>query len=451
MRSVVVKSGVIALMCAVLTACAAKAPPVASAAAPKFAEFMYPALSPALRTSPAAPLHDRGWQHLQAGDLGAAESDFGAALKRSATFYPAHAGAAYVALARRNYDQAVKEFDTALRGDAQYVPALVGRGQALLGLNRDADALDAFEQAVAIDPSLADTLRSRLDVLRFRTVQDVIARARSAAAAGRVDDARAAYGRAIATSPDSAFLYHELGSLERKQGDTDQSLEHLRKAVALDPTDAPAFIEIGAILEERRQFDAALESYRKAAALEPGAELEARIAAATIKARDAKLPPQFQAIAQSPQVTRGELAALLGLRLDTVLRSVPPRQVVATDIRNHWAAPWIGTVLNAGVMDAYQNHTFQPQGRVRRGDLATAVSRVVALMAQRRPDLREQMAQRPKVADMSTGHLDYPAVAVAVSTGVLPLIDGKFQVSRAVSGAEAVDAVARLQRLAGLR
>ena len=52
---------------------------------------------------------------------------------------------------------------------------------------------------------------------------------------------------------------------------------------------------------------------------------------------------------------------------------------------------------------------------------------------------------------MSTGHLNYPAVAVAVSTGVLSLTDGRFQVSRQVSGAEAIDAVTRLQKLADIR
>jgi hypothetical protein len=58
------------------------------------------------------------------------------------------------------------------------------------------------------------------------------------------------------------------------------------------------------------------------------------------------------------------------------------------------------------------------------------------------------MSERPRIADMSTGHLNYPAVAVAVSTGVLSLTDGRFQVSRQVSGAEAIDAVTRLETLA---
>jgi len=439
--------GVVLLL---LAACAPKTVAPAAVTTPQFADVMYPAVPQALQNNAAAPLIERGWRYLQSGDLGNAERDFATALKGNDSFQPAHAGQGDVALARRNFDRALTDFDAALRIDRDYVPALVGRGQALLALKRDEDALAAFERAVALDGSLAD-VRRRIDVLRFRDVQDVIARARSAAAAGRIDEARTAYERAIAASPDSAFLYHELGELERAHGDSERALEHLRKAADLDPTDTTALVDIGGLLEGRQDFAGAIESYRRAARQEPSAQLDARIAAATANENLAKLPPEFRAIGQSPQVTRGELAALIGIRLEPILRQAPQRQVVATDIRNQWAASWITAVLDAAVMDVYQNHTFQPQGRVRRGDLATAVSRVLDLIAERRPQLIDQLKQRPKIADMSTTHLDYPAAAVSVATGVLPLSDGRFQVSRAVTGAEAVDAIDRLRALANIR
>jgi tetratricopeptide (TPR) repeat protein len=402
------------------------------------------------RATAAVESLDRGWRYLQNDDLSSAGREFGRALQQNRAFYPARAGEGYVALARRDYDKALAAFDATLMADRTYVPAFAGRGQALLGLGREAEALTTFEQALALDPSLTD-LRRRVDVLRFRNVQDIIERARAAAAADRFEEARTAYERAIAISPESAFLYHELGVLEQRRGDTDRALEHLRKAVDLDPTDAAALVQIGVLLEARQQYDAAAASYRKANDLEPTPELADRIAAAAGRAREAGLPAEFKAIAESPQITRGELAALFGVRLRSLLSAAAQRQVVITDIRNHWAAPWITTVVSAGVLDAFENHTFQPQNRIRRSDLATAVSRVIALIAERRPDLRRQMAERPRIADMSTGHLSYPAVAIAVSTGVLSLNDGRFQVSRPVSGTEAIDAVTRLQMLAGLR
>jgi hypothetical protein len=49
---------------------------------------------------------------------------------------------------------------------------------------------------------------------------------------------------------------------------------------------------------------------------------------------------------------------------------------------------------------------------------------------------------------MSPSHLNYPAVAAAVSAGVLPLLDdGRFDIERPVAGAEAIAAIDRLRAL----
>ena len=437
------------LLIFVASACATRmAPPLPATL--KYPEFIAPTVPPALNRSVAVATLDRGWRYLQNDDLASAATEFGQAVKQDRRFYPAVAGEAYVALARKEYEKAVKSFDGALTADAAYVPAIVGRGLALLADKREGDALAALEQALSLEPSL-ESVRRRVELLRFRTVQDVIERARAAGTAGRFDEARLAYERAIATSPESAFLYRELGVIERRQGDGDAALRNLQKAVDLDPSDAAALVEIGIVLESRQQFEAAVASYRKANDLEPSPDLAERLALAAAKAREAAYPAEFKAIPQSPQITRGELAALLGIRLEPLLGPVATRQVVVTDVRNHWAARWIAVVMNAGVLDPFENHTFQPQTRIRRAELATAVSRVVRLIAQRRPELRQKMGERPPVADMTPAHLDYPAVAVAVSTGVLSLSDGRFLVSRPVSGAEAIDAVTRLQMLADVR
>jgi tetratricopeptide (TPR) repeat protein len=431
----------------VMAGCATRAVPPPLPPVLKYPEFAFPAVPPALRQLPGAERIDRGWRFLQNDDLRNAEREFAAAVDRSPALYPAHAGEGYVALARRDHARALLAFDAALRDARGYAPALVGRGQALLELNRDADALAAFEAAVAADPSLA-SLRRRIEVLRFRNVQDVIEAARTAAAAGRLDEARLAYGRAITASPESAFLHRELGLVEQKRGDADAALAQFRRAAELDPSDAASLADIGDLLDQRQDFDGALEAYRRAAAIEPGPDLAEKIARVTEKAREARLPPEFHAIPASESITRGELAALIGVRFEDPLRTAPAQDVVITDAADHWAAAWIAPVARARVIEVFENHMFQPRAPVRRGDLASAVARLVTLMAADRPQLRQRIAQRPKIADMNTGHLSYPAVALAVASGAMPLLEGdRFQVSRVVSGAEAVEVIERLRML----
>jgi len=411
-------------------------------------EFVYPQLPASLAAAAGASRVDVGWRYLQVNDLKNADLEFGVALKLGPKLYPARTGQGYVALARRDYNAALKAFDAALEADGSYVSALVGKGQTLLAQDKTDLALAAFERALIVDPSLTD-LNRRVEVLRFRNVQDVIDAAQTAAKAGRLDDARRAYERAITLSPDSAFLYRELGQVEKRAGNADQALLHLRRALELDANDATALVETGELLEARGDVVGAEDAYRKAAAIDPGLNLSGRIAAIAERAREARLPEEFRAALTTPQLTRGDLAALIGVRLEPLVRRAPTRQVVVTDTQRHWAAQWITETASAGIIEPFENHTFQPRTNVRRGDLATVVSRLVALIAESNPSVRERLSQRPPIADVPPRHLQYDAVTSVVATGVMPLVEGdRFVLSRQVSGEEAVEVIDRVRVLA---
>jgi Tfp pilus assembly protein PilF len=435
------------LLLALVAGCARRTPPPVLPTATKHPDFMFPTVPQALRTAPGVEHIEPGWRYLQNDDFRNATREFAAALKRNPGLYPAQVGEAYISLARGEHDRALISFDLALRAEPAYVPALVGRGQTLLVIDRGDEALRAFEAALAADPSLTDIQR-RVEVLRFRNVQQTIGAARGAASAGRLDDARAAYGRALTMSPESSFLHRELGVVERRAGNIDPALTHFRRAVELDSSDAVSLTEIGDLLMQRQDHAAAEAAYRRAAALEPSAALSEKLAEVAERAREARLPAEFRAIATAPQVTRGDLAALIGIRFEPLIAAAPERQVVITDTRGHWAADWITRVARAGVIEPFENHTFQPRAQVRRGDLAAAVSRVLTLMAGRDPALRKKLAERPRISDMSTGHLRYSAAAASVASGVMPLLDGRFQVNRAITGAEATETIERLRALA---
>ena len=433
------------LLLIVMSGCAAKAPPPSLPPTLKYPDFVYPNAVPA--AGPQAAAVDRGWRFLQNDDLRSAEREFAAALKAVPGSVPARTGEGYLALARQEYMRALDQFELALRGAPSYAPALVGKGQALLSMNRDADARAAFEAALKADPALVN-LGARIDVLKFREIQDLIAEARQAMNAGRLDEARAAYQRALAATPDSAVLYRELGVVQRRQGDASGALEQFNRAVALDPSDAVSLAQAGDILEERGDVAGAEAAYRNAAAADPFSGYDKKAEAVAGKARDARLPEGFQALPSADRITRGDLAALVGIRLEDVLRAAPGTAVVTTDTAGHWAAPWISQVVAAGVIPAFDNHTFQPGAPLRRVDLAEAVSALLRVVARTRPALQARLAARPTVSDMSESHLNYPAVAAAVSAGVLPLLDdGRFDIERPVTGAEAIAAIDRLRAL----
>jgi tetratricopeptide (TPR) repeat protein len=431
-------------------ACAPKTIPAAAVTAPRFPEVVQPPVPAVLAASPAVPGYDRAWRLFQSGDLRSAERTLAAALTVAPAFYPAEAALGYLELARRDSNEAVAHFDRALEGGGDYTPALIGRGQALVALDRGAEAVAAFEAALALDPSQTD-LRRQIAVLRFRGLERDLATAREAARTGKSEEAIHAYEAAITSSPDSAFLYRELAAVERQEGSVDLALEHLRTSVELDPGDASSLAQIGEMLEAREDVQGALTAYAGSLALEFSGAVEAKRDALAARVEMAKLPPEYRAIEDAPQVTRGDLAALVGVRLSGLIQSMRSSEpVVVTDARPHWAETWIMAVARAGVIEPYANHTFQPNAVVRRADLAQAVSQLLPRVGTAAQVRVWQMA-RPSFPDLSTGHLAYPAASVAVASGVMTAgADGSFQPSRPVTGAEAIRAVQRLQTMADL-
>jgi len=437
------------------SACAPKLVPAPVVTTPKFPEYVQPAVPPALAGSAAALLQSRGWAFFQSGDLKTAEREFSAALHAAPDFYPAELSLGYLELARKDPKAALPHLDRALELSPSRpdVPVLVVRGQALLALNRESEALAAFTAALAADPSLTDLAR-RVEVLKFRNAEQRIARAREAARAGRLDEAVQAYTAEIAASPDSPFLYRELAAVERQKGDLDAALEHFRKASALDPADARSLQQIGEILEGRGDLEGAERAYARSIAIEPNAAIEKRLDALRANAALARLPAEYRAIDEAPQLTRADLAALIGVRLGPLLQGGRRSDAaLLTDVRNNWAATWIVAVARAGIMEPFANHAFQPRTSVRRVDLAQAIARLLARVEAQEPGrTKAWQSARLKFSDLSPSHLAYPAASMAVAAGVLKTADNNaFQPSKVVTGAEAIEAIEKVGAIAGLR
>jgi tetratricopeptide (TPR) repeat protein len=428
-------------------ACAPKAAPSTVAVAPKYPDFVRPAVPQDFAGTAEASHLDRGWSYLQAGDQRNAERELTAALRTTPTFYPADAASGYLELTRKNPSAALNRFDRALSRRDDYVSAVVGRGEALAALERDGEAAAAFERATSLDPSLTDLSR-RAAVLRFRGLERDVAAARDAARAGRTDDAIRLYQVAIARAPESAFLYRELGVIERQKGDSEQALTHFRQALTLDPSDAAAHAQIAELLDARGDLAGALAAYNAALAIEPNPALESRREALRGRLAVARLPAEYRSIETAPQVTRADLAALIGNHLPALLQAgAAANTAVITDIRSHWAEPWILEVARAGVMLPFENHTFQPRTVVRRVDLAEAVNVLLQRLAAGRPMPYQNI--RLRFTDFAPTHLSYPAVSAAVASGVLTQAPGTaFQPTRPVTGGEALDAIRRLETLA---
>jgi tetratricopeptide (TPR) repeat protein len=368
-------------------------------------------------------------------------------LKVAPDFYPADTALGQVALLQRDTRAALDRFGSAVQKNSRYLPALEGRVDAALAGSDDLTSAVALEQLLAVDPA-RDEARTRLGLLRLRIVQGQLGAAERARSAGRLDEAQAILERTLQVSPGSPVLLRELSVIELTRGDLANAEQHARAAVESDGSDPGSLAALGNVLEAQGRTADAEQAFSRALALDPRPAWRAKRDALRAKARIEALPVEYRAIPGAPSITRAQVAAAIGIDLEALVSRAPKKSaVVVTDVRTHWAAPWILPVTQAGIMDAFPNHTFQPSAAMRRSDLAQVASQLLTLAA-RPDDLVKWRAERPKLEDVPAGHLAYRAIGMVVAAGILPLdATGRFSPGRPASGTDLTTVIARIKQL----
>ena len=153
-----------------------------------------------------------------------------------------------------NYDHALEAFNAAIALNPSYAEAYNYRGIVLVILERHHDALTSFNKAVALKPDYAEC-HNNLGIV----LQDL----------GYFDEALASFDRAIALKPDNARAHNNRGAALSDLRRIDDALISYEEAIALDPSYAEAFYNRGMVMHDAKRFDHALASYDKAIALRP--------------------------------------------------------------------------------------------------------------------------------------------------------------------------------------
>ena len=437
----------VAVMLVVLAGCSVRVPVVTD---PQYPTFIYPNVNDTATDESIRGDQRDAWSFLQFGQLEQAERRFTELWNSNQMFYPALTGLGWVSLAQGNLTDAVDYFDGALVLENRYASALVGRADALLDLGDRSVALQAYERALEVLPSLE---RASIVVgeLRFQIVTVRLGEARAAFDEARLDESSLAYREVIAASPESSFLYIELGRVLIEQGQYDAALVELKHAQRLEPQNGEPILLEGQLLETLGDLVRASEAYERAAAVDQSGVATAALERITEMLRLAELPSEYGEIAGKRQITRAELAAVIGVNLDTLIAGAGQGgpTPIFTDLRNHWANEWIVAITKAGLMSIEGRYDFEPDRFIRRAAFAEVVAEVLDLIERRNGvESGRSESAMPRFSDVPVDHLNYADVTRAVAAGVLVLVDGnRFLPTRPVSGSEAADAAGRLLRL----
>ncbi len=390
---------------------------------------------------------DRGWQSLLSGRLDAAASDIEPLARRYGKSPEIAAAAGFLDLRLGEPQDAERKFQTALREEPELGPAQ--SGYFLVALQQGNEER-AFERLLRLEKSFPhhDLVDRYGATLRANVAEARLDSARELMRERKYDQAAREYLRALEVAPQAGALYLEAAEAELEAGYPERAVVHAGRAAELEPTNADAHRMLGEACYRNDDFAGAARALAAASALRPeDAELRVRLEAVERSLRETTLPEEYLGIRDSGRLTREQLAALLYVDLREAFDASTMRNnVIATDVAESWASPYILRTVGAGVLEVFPNHTFQPNAFVSRLELASALFHTLENLAPEAFESARASSGAPEFADLARQNPGYEAAALSVGLGLLAPGEGSsFEPRRIVTGQEAASAVAALR------
>ena len=155
-------------------------------------------------------------------------------------------------------DQSEYFFDQARRDDPSVAEPYYGLGSVYLQQQKNPQARECFERAVALPANYPGTSQRAWNNLGITTAR-----------AGRTDEAVQDFQRALQIDPDFVIALANLGNAYRQQKRWDDARRVLERAVELSPDDAEADYSLGMVYAQLSDTDRAYDYLQKALAARP--------------------------------------------------------------------------------------------------------------------------------------------------------------------------------------
>jgi Tfp pilus assembly protein PilF len=403
-------------------------------------DYVYPGAGPGELGPSETKGAEEAWKEILAGDAARGEQDYVRLLLRRPGSVALRTGRAYAYLREGRFQDAEHSFERILEGSPEYVPALIGGASAAAHAADPEAALDLYRRALSLAPDDV-RIQRRLGELKMRVTEKGVAEGHALEEKGDIAGATEALGRALKAAPELSEVRLDLARLLAAKGDTAAAITILEE----DPARSrDVLLKLAELLSAEHNLDKSLEIYHELSSRDAkDSEAESRSSEIRKKLEFEGMPEEYRKIYDAPRVARGDLAALLSIKVRSLQRVKETEPPVAVDISGSWAREHIIRMLALNIMDVYPNHTFQPGAVVRRGDLALALGRILDLM-------HVPAGRGPQASDISSNNVHFDAVSRTVSAGLMSLTaGGAFEEWRPVSGREAADAIDALVRLVG--
>jgi protein O-GlcNAc transferase len=160
-----------------------------------------------------------------------------------------------------NNSAATAEVSNSLNRDPAQAKAMLEKGKQLYRDDKDRDAVAAFQQAVKLDPELAEA--------HFRLGLGYEAVGKSEDAESEYKKAVEAYKKYFEGNPDDAEAHYNLGQTYANLGNYSEAIREYRQATKLKTDDPDIYYDLGMAHTKLAQYDQAAAAFSKSLEIDP--------------------------------------------------------------------------------------------------------------------------------------------------------------------------------------
>lgn len=368
---------------------------------------------------------------------------FQAALQRDAMYLDAYVGLGDTYTQKGDYLVAESYYNKVLGYDPGSVPAHLALGNMSEKMGDYRKASSFYRKVLELEPGNA-TAQQRLAAITEELFSQYYEQGNAYQEAGDIEQALVEFQKAHSLNPDDLDFTIEIGELFLAQKDYMMAEGYFQDVLTKNPNYVPAIVAMGKAKLAQQQYDKAIEAFTQALAIEPNNQDAAEWLKKTQTNRiQDNLPPQYSAIAASPEVTRGEVAALLMVEFALENRlSAPSKRVIISDITNHWAKPYIIKAVQFDLIGLPPDRYFRPDEPMRKGELAQTLDLLLKKLGASLP-----MASG-SFSDVYADNQYADAIYRVQAAGLMAASgDGTFGVVNPLSGAEMMPIIVRVKEM----
>jgi tetratricopeptide (TPR) repeat protein len=233
-------------------------------------------------------------QHANADKWAEAQADVDEAIKLAPKYPRAHGLRGTLLLEQGKAADALEAFEAAVRIDPEFAEGIYNRGASHAALDQYDAAIADFSRAIELRADFWDAYTNRAFTLvrrgaergstqdmtaamedynrahelNPRAVEPIYLRGVLFALAEQWPDAESDFTSAIALDPKHQGAYYNRGLAHQKQGRDDRAIADYTKAIELDPTDPKPLINRGLLYAKQSRPDLAAADREKATALQ---------------------------------------------------------------------------------------------------------------------------------------------------------------------------------------